>query len=105
MQEITLRVLQYNNRHLATLLRHTNRLSTATSRLGMLTTDTGSPDMSETPVCSNLLQTLQVITQLRIDSVRQELRIFAIDNVLLPIQKPQRDLELRWVLHDIHNAL
>ncbi len=53
----------------------------------------------------NLLQPLKVITQLGVNTVRQNLRVFAVHNVLLSVQEPRRDLELRWVLDDRHNSL
>lgn len=53
----------------------------------------------------NLLQAFQIITEFRINTVGQDLRIFAIDDILLPVQEPEGDLELRRVLHDIYDSL
>ena len=61
--------------------------------------------MSETPVSANLLQPLQVITDFRVDTVRQDLRVLAIDDVPLPVQEPRGDLELRGVLDDGDDTL
>ena len=40
-----------------------------TSRLGVLTPDTEAPEVPETPVRTNLLEPLQVVTELRVDTV------------------------------------
>ena len=56
--------------------------------------------MPETTVRTNLLQPLKVITELRVDTVRKDLRVLAVDDVPLPVQEPCRDLELRRVLDD-----
>ena len=61
--------------------------------------------MTETTVRTNLLQPLEIITDLRVDSVRENLRVLAVDNVPLPVQEPRRDLELRGVLDDSDNTL
>ena len=71
-----------------------------TSRLGVLAPDTEPPVVTETTVRPNLLQSLQVVTELRVDAVGQDLRVLAIDDVPLPVQEPRRDLELRGVLDD-----
>jgi len=87
-----------NPRHLTALLGDTNSLTTATSRLGVLTTYAETPEVAETAVCPNLLQTLQIVTELRVDGVGEDLAVLAIDNVPLPVQEPCGDLELRRVL-------
>lgn len=56
--------------------------------------------MTQSPVGTNLLQPLKIVTQLRVEAVGQNLRVFAVDNVLLPVQEPARDLELEGVLDD-----
>jgi len=61
--------------------------------------------MAETSVRTDLLQALEVVTQFRVDGVGDELRVLAVDDVLLPVQEPRRDLELRRVLDDRHDAL
>lgn len=60
--------------------------------------------MSQTTVGTDLLQSLQIVTELGVDTVGQNLRILAIDNVLLSVQEPCRNLELRGVLDDGDNA-
>ena len=61
--------------------------------------------MTETAVSADLLEALKVVTELRVDSVGEDLPALAIDNVPLPVQEPRGDLELRRVLHDRHDAL
>lgn len=82
-----------------------NSAATATSGLGVLTTDTETEVVTDTTVSLDLLQALKVVTQLRVDVVRQELAALAVNNVALPVQEPVGDLELGRVLQDGHNAL
>ena len=56
--------------------------------------------MPQTTVGTNLLQTLQVLTELRVDGVGQDLAGLAIDDIALPVQEPDGDLELGGVLDD-----
>ena len=71
----------------------------------MLTPDTETPEVPKTTVRTNLLQPLQVITELRIDSVGQDLQVLAINDIPLPVQEPRRDLELSRVLADSNETL
>ena len=61
--------------------------------------------MTETTVRPDLLQPLKVITELRVNTVGQDLQILAVDDVPLPVQEPRRDLELRGVLDDGNDTL
>ena len=70
----------------------------------MLTTDTNAPVVSETPVAADLLQSFEVVTELRVDIVGQNLAVLAIDDVFLPVKEPKWNLELRGVLHDVHDS-
>ena len=56
--------------------------------------------MTETTVRTDLLEALQVVTELRVDGVRENLAVLAIDDVPLPVQEPCGDLELCRVLDD-----
>ena len=76
-----------------------------TSCLGVLTTDTETPEVTETTVRTDLLEALQVVTELRVDTVGKNLRGLAVNNVPLPVQEPHRDLELRGVLDDGNETL
>ena len=71
----------------------------------MLAPNTEAPEVTQTPVSTDLLQTLQVITEFRVDTVGQDLRVLAIDDVLLPVQEPCGDLELCGVLDDGNDTL
>lgn len=61
--------------------------------------------MTKPTMRTDLLQPLQVITQLAVDTVGQNLRVFAVDNVALSVEKPGGNLVLRRVLHDRDDSL
>lgn len=61
--------------------------------------------MPKATVGANLLQPFQVITELGINTVGKDLRVFAVDDIFLPVQEPGRDLELGGVLDDGHQSL
>ena len=61
--------------------------------------------MTQTPVGADLLQSLQIITELAVDTVGEHLEVLAVDNVALPVEEPGWDLVLGWVLEDRDNAL
>lgn len=82
-----------------------NSAATTTSGLGVLTTDTQAEVVADTTVGFDLLQAFQVVTQLRVDVVRQELAALTVDNVALPVEEPRGDLELGRVLQNGNNAL
>lgn len=54
----------------------------------MLSTDTEAPVVSQTTVGSDLLQALEVITELGVDTVGEHLRVLAVDNVALSVEEP-----------------
>jgi hypothetical protein len=60
--------------------------------------------VSETTVCPDLLQALQIITHLGVNSVGQDLRVLAVNDILLSVQEPCWDFELGRVLHDGDNS-
>ena len=76
-----------------------------TSRLGVLSPDTETPVVTKTTVGTDLLQPLQIVTELRVDGVRQNLAVLAIDDITLPVQEPCGDLELGGVLDDCDETL
>jgi len=75
----------------------------ASSRASVLSPDSDSPPVPQTPVCSDLLHPLNIITQLSIEILCEHLRVFTRLEILLPIQEPQRDLELSGILNNRHN--
>jgi hypothetical protein len=70
------------------LLGHTDGPAAAASRLGVLATHAQAPVVAQTTVGPDLLQALEVITELRVDAVGQDLRVLAVDNVALPVEEP-----------------
>lgn len=71
----------------------------------MLTSDLQAPEVSDTSVGSDLLQSLQVISQLGLQVVGQDVVVLTVNLVLLSVQEPRWDLVLGWVLHDGDNSL
>ena len=77
------------------LLGDTDSSAAATSGLGVLTTDTETPVVTETTVGTDLLEALKVVTELGVDTVGEDLRVLAVDNVALPVEEPGGDLVCR----------
>jgi hypothetical protein len=71
----------------------------------MLTSDAETPVVTETTMGADLLETLQILTQLAFHAVCQDLRIFAVDDIPLSVEEPRGDLVLRGVLDDGDNSL
>lgn len=61
--------------------------------------------MPKTTVGTDLLQPLQIVTELGVDAVGKNLRVLAVDNVLLPVQEPSGNLKLGGVLDDGDQSL
>lgn len=57
-------------------------------RLGLLTSDLESPEVSETSVGSDLLQSFQIFSELGVDTVGDELGPVSITDVSLSVQEP-----------------
>lgn len=53
---------------------------------------------------ADLLQPLQILTQLAVHTVGQDLAVFAIYDVALAIEEPAWDLILGWTLDDGDDA-
>lgn len=60
--------------------------------------------MTQSTMRPDLLQPLQILAQFAVHAVGQHLRVLAVHNVALPVQEPRRDLVLRRVLDDGHDA-
>jgi hypothetical protein len=71
----------------------------------VLTPDLDAPVVAETPVRADLLEGLQVLTELGRDLVRNNVVRLAVDTVLLPVDHPVRDVESAGVLEDTDDAL
>jgi len=54
---------------------------------------------------TDLLQAFQIVTELGVDTVGENLRVLAIDDIALTIEEPGWDFVLRWVLDDGDNSL
>lgn len=87
------------------LLGNTHGLSTATGGLGVLTTDSQAPRVTETTVDAHLLHALKVLAHLVVQVVGEEVRILAVLDVLLTIEEPVGNLVFARVLHDGDYAL
>jgi hypothetical protein len=66
----------------------------------VLTTDTEAPVVTETTVSADLLQALEIVTELAVDTVGKGLAVLAIDDIALPVEEPGGDLV--WEMLD-HN--
>jgi hypothetical protein len=90
---------------LALLLADTDGASTAAGSLGVLTTDTQTPVVTQTTVGADLLQALEILTQLAVQTVGQNLGVLAVDDVALSVEEPGGDLVLGGVLEDGDDTL
>jgi len=71
----------------------------------MLSTDTETPVVTEATMSPDLLQTFQIVTELGVDTVGQDLRVLAIDDIALTIEEPGGNLVLSGVLNDGDDSL
>jgi hypothetical protein len=58
----------------------------------VLTADTEAPVVAETTVGADLLQALEVVTELAVDAVGEHLAVLAVDDIALPVEEPAGDL-------------
>lgn len=70
------------------LLGDTDSPTATASCLGVLTTDTQAPVVSETTVSANLLEALEIVTELGVDTVGEDLGVLTVDNVALSVKEP-----------------
>lgn len=61
--------------------------------------------MTQTAMRADLLQALQIITELGIQVGGSQLRVFSIDNVLLSVKEPVGHFVLQWVRDDSYNLV
>jgi hypothetical protein len=54
---------------------------------------------------TDLLHALEILTHLVVKTVGQDLRVLAINDVLLSVKEPVGDLVLGWVLEDSDDTL
>ena len=68
----------------------------------MLTPDTETPVVTEPTVSPDLLESLQILTQLVVEDVGHDLGGLAVLGVALPVEEPVRDLVLTGILKTKH---
>lgn len=71
----------------------------------MLTTDSETPVVTQTTMGTDLLQALEILTQLGLHLVSEDLRVLAVSDVALSVEEPGGDLVLGRVLDDGDDAL
>ena len=76
-----------------------------TSGLRVLTPDAEAPRVPQTTMRPDLLQPLEIVTELRINTVGQDLRVLAVGDVALSVEEPGGDLVLGGVLDDGDDTL
>ena len=81
------------------LLGHTHGLSLVSGGLGVLTSDTETPVVTEPTVGPDLLESLKILTQLVVEDVGHDLGGLAVLHVALPVEEPVRDLVLTGILN------
>lgn len=87
------------------LLADTDSPSSSSGSLGVLSTDTKSPVVAKTTVGTDLLETLEIVTELGWNTVGEDLAVLAVDDIALSVQEPGWNLVLGWVLDDGDNSL
>jgi hypothetical protein len=80
--------------HPLLLLADTNSPSSPAGGLGVLSTNTETPVVTETSVGTNLLQALKIVTELGVDTVGENLAVLTLDNVALSVEEPRGNLVL-----------
>ena len=84
------------------LLGDTDGFPLVSSGLGVLTSDTEAPVVTETTVSPDLLESLKILTELVVKDVGHDLGGLAILDVPLPVEEPIRDLVVTWILKTKH---
>merc|ERR1719211_200371 len=82
------------------LLGDTDGLSLVASGLGVLTSGTETPVVTEATVGPDLLEPLKILTELVVKDVGHDLGGLAVLGVALPVEEPVRDLVLTGILDD-----
>ena len=82
------------------LLGHTHGFSLVSSGLGVLTSHTETPVVTEPTVGPDLLESLKILTQLVVEDVGHDLGGLAVLDVTLPVEEPVGDLVLTGILNE-----
>lgn len=89
--------------HILTSVSHDLTLSG--SGLGVLTSDLVAPVVSETSVGSDLLESLNIVSELDIKLVNEQLGVLTVGKVSLSVKEPSGNLVLTRVLDDSNDSL
>ena len=89
---------------LSLLTGDTHGLTTATRCASVLTTDTETISVTDTAVSTNLLQALQVITEIDVDGVGHGVGSLAGLGFALTVEEPGGDLPLERIGEDVAKA-
>ena len=73
--------------------------------LGVLTSHSETPMVPQTTMRSNLLESLEIVSQFLVNGIGKSVRAFAIDEIFLSVEEPSGDLELGGVLHNGDDSL
>ena len=90
---------------LSLLSLHSKSLSSSASGLGSLSSDLDSPEVSETSMNSSFLHSLQILSELGVEGVRNELSPGSVLNVLLSVQEPLGNVVVDWSGEDVVDLL
>ena len=91
-------LLKISNEDNLFLLGHTDSLALVAGGLGVLAPDPEAPVVTETTVGADLLEALEVLTELVVEEISQNLGCLAVLGVALPVEEPIGDLVLAGVL-------
>jgi len=69
--------------------------------LGLLTSDLVAPEVSQTSVSSDLLESLQILSELGVDTVGDELRPVAFTDISLSVKEPLGDVVVSGLGKDV----
>ena len=81
------------------LLGHMHGATMVACGLGVLASDTKSPEVAQPSVGPNLLHLLQVFMKFVVQTIGQDLAVFSILHILLSVEEPVWDHVLVWILH------
>merc|ERR1712033_22283 len=87
------------------LLGDTNSAATSSGRLRVLSAHAETPVVTKTPVGTDLLESLEVLTHLVVQAVGEDLTEFPVLDILLSVEEPVGDLVLTRIVHDRHDPL
>merc|ERR1719378_547698 len=92
--------IERSSLHLVLLLGHTHSFTFVTGRCGVLSANSKTPIMSKSTMSFDLLQPLQIFTELVFQTISQDLRGLSIFDILRSVEIVIWDLVLSWILHD-----